>query len=149
MRPRVSAADYQALAEFRYQIRRFLNCAERAARGAGLEPQQYMVLLTVRGLPGGNAATIRALAERLQIRHHSAVELIDRLAYRGLVRRTRGTQDRRQVIIHLTRRGENLLGKLAADRLAELRDTGPELVRALHALIARTKKSGLARRAPR
>jgi DNA-binding MarR family transcriptional regulator len=141
MNRRLSPDDYRALAEFRYQIRCFLNFSEQAARSAGLEPQQYVMLLAVRGLPEGQRATIRALAERLQIRHHSAVELIDRLAHRGLVRRIRAPQDRRNVLIHLTARGERILEKLAQLRLAELRATGPALVRALEALIERTRES--------
>lgn len=137
----VSAADYRALAEFRYQIRRFLNVSDQAARAAGLEPQQYLLLLALRGLPEGRHATILTLAERLQLRHHSAVGLIDRLEKRELVRRVRGKEDRRQVLLSLTARGEQILGKLARKRLAELRFSGPELVRALDALIAATRKS--------
>jgi DNA-binding MarR family transcriptional regulator len=137
----LSPDDYRALAEFRYQIRCFLNFSEQAAHAAGLEPQQYLMLLTIRGLPEGKEATIRALAERLQIRHHSAVELIDRLAHRGLVRRSRAPQDRRNVLVHLTARGERILEELAQLRLAELRATGPALVRALDALIERTRES--------
>ena len=137
----VSVGEYRALAEFRYQIRRFLNVSDQAARAAGLEPQQYLLLLALRGLPEGKQATILTLAERLQLRHHSAVGLIDRLEKRGLVRRVRGKEDRRQVLISLTARGEQILGKLARKRLAELRATGPELVGALHAVIAATRKS--------
>src|SRR2546425_2742175 len=137
----VSVAEYRALAEFRYQIRRFLNISEQAARAAGLEPQQYLLLLALRGLPEGKQATILTLAERLQLRHHSVVGLIDRLEKRGLVRRVRGKEDRRKVLISLTARGEQILGNLARKRLAELRATGPELVRALGAVIGATRKS--------
>ncbi len=145
----VSSADYQALAEFRYQIRRFLNLAERGARAAGLEPQQYLLLLVLRGLPDEQQATIGNLAERLQVRHHSAVELIDRLAKRGLVRRVRGKQDRRNVLVHLTPRGDRVLTKLARQRLKELRGTGPALIRALDAVVARTRKRAGLRRGAR
>ncbi|HJY85250.1 MAG TPA: MarR family transcriptional regulator [Candidatus Acidoferrales bacterium] len=141
MKPQLSSDDYRALAEFRYQIRCFLTFSEQAARSAGLEPQQYVMLLAIRGLPEGREATIRALAERLQIRHHSAVELIDRLVGRGLVRRVHSPQDRRNVLIHLTARGERILERLAQLRLEELRATGPALVRALDALIERTRES--------
>lgn len=134
----VTTDDYRALAEFRYQIRRFLNYSEQAARAAGLEPQQYLMLLAIRGLPDGKEATIRTLAERLQLRHHSAVELIDRLVKRGLVRRARGRKDRRHVFIRITARGDILLSQLAQQRLEELRSTAPALVRALEALIERT-----------
>ncbi len=145
----VSVAEYRALAEFRYQIRRFLNVSEQAARAAGLEPQQYLLLLALRGLPEGKQATILTLAERLQLRHHSVVGLIDRLEKRGLVRRVRGKEDRRKVLISLTARGEQILGNLARKRLAELRATGPELVRALGAVIGATRKSAGVRGASR
>ncbi|HEX2715459.1 MAG TPA: MarR family transcriptional regulator [Candidatus Acidoferrales bacterium] len=133
----VTSTDYQALAEFRYLIRRFLNTAEQDARALGLEPQQYLLLLAVRGLPSGARATIGNLAERLHVRHHSAVELIDRLAKRGLVRRVRGMQDRRHVLVHLTTRGRSVLAQLAQKRLRELRTSGPDLVRTLNAVITR------------
>ena len=100
----MSSAEFRALAEFRYLIRLFLNGSEQAARGAGLEPQQYSLLLALRGLPDGRAATIRELAERMQLRHHSAVELVDRLERQQLLRRERSQTDRRQVILHLTLR---------------------------------------------
>ncbi len=149
MRRTVSSADYRALAEFRYQIRRFLNLAEQGARAAGLEPQQYLLLLALRGLPDEEQATIRNLAERLQVRHHSAVELIDRLAKRGLVRRVRGKQDRRHVLVHFTPRGDRVLTKLARQRLKELRAAGPALIRALDAVVARTRKRAGSRRGSR
>src|SRR2546425_9425912 len=104
----VSVAEYRALAEFRYQIRRFLNISEQAARAAGLEPQQYLLLLALRGLPEGKQkATILTLAERLQLRHHSVVGLIDRLEKRGLVRRVQGKEDRRKVLISNRRSEEH------------------------------------------
>ena len=142
-------ADDRALAEFRYQIRRFLTGSEQAVRAAGLEPQQHLLLLTVRGLPEGKEPTIRVVAERLHIRHHSAVELIDRLAKRGLVRRARGSEDRRKVLVHLTAAGEKILARLARKRLAELRANGPALVRALNAVISSTKKAAGSRPAVR
>ncbi len=132
----VSSAQYRALAQFRYQIRCFLNFSERSARESGLEPQQYLLLLAVRGLPPGQPPSIRNLAERLQIRHHSVVELIDRMAEHGFVRRARAKKDRRQVLVRLTARGERVLARLAAQRLSELRSRGPLLVRALASVIA-------------
>ncbi len=139
-------ADYRALAEFRHQIRRFLSLSDQAARAAGLEPQQYQVLLAIRGLPEGTTATIGALAEQLQLRHHSAVEMVDRMAKHGYVRRVRSTDDRREVLIGMTARAEKLLDKLAQQRLAELRETGPELVRALDRLVERTRRQANSRR---
>ncbi len=130
--------DYQSLAEFRYQIRRFLHFSEQAVRAAGLEPQQHQLLLALRGFAAsGEPASIRALAERLQIQHHSAVELVDRLVDRGFVTRSRAPSDRRQVLIRLTPRGEAELEKLAVCHMEELQKNGPALVAALDTLIRR------------
>jgi DNA-binding MarR family transcriptional regulator len=126
-----SRLNYEALADFRHEIRLFLNFSERAARTAGLEPQQHQALLALKGLPRGMRATIGALAERLQIEPHSAVELVNRLERRGLIRRRRGTADRREVLVQLTARGERLLRKLSEPHHAELQSAGPRLLRAL------------------
>lgn len=123
--------DYQALAEFRYQIRRFLNFSEQAARAAGLEPQQHQALLAIKGLPKARKATVGVLAERLQIQHHSAVEMVNRLEARGLLKRTRNLADRREVLLRLTRQGEVLLRELSLPHRAELRSAGRALLRAL------------------
>jgi len=131
----MTSAEFRALAEFRYQIRIFLNGSEEAARASGLEPQQYLLLLALRGLPMGREATIRELAERMQLRHHSVVELADRLERRSLLRRERSRDDRRQVILHLTPRGEKILTRLAEQRIAELRTAAPVLVRSLTAVM--------------
>jgi len=128
--------DYHALAEFRYQIRRFLNFSQEAARAAGIDPQQHQLLLAIRGLPEGTKPSIRALAERLQIRHHSAVELIDRSVAHGLAQRLRDGDDRRQVTIHLTAKGERLLSELSFHHRDELRTAGRELTRVLRSIIA-------------
>ena len=98
--------DYSALADFRYEIRRFLNFSETAARVAGIEPHQHQALLAIKGLPARQIATVGVLAERLHIQHHSAVELTDRLQAKGLIRRSRGQQDRREVVLQVTLRGE-------------------------------------------
>jgi len=130
-----STAEYQALAQFRFLIRRYLNNGEKAARSVGLEPQQYMGMLALRGLPPDEEPTIRSLAERLQIQHHSAVELVDRMEKRGLFRRERSKRDRRQVHVHVTPRGEKLLSRLVRHRIAELRVSAPELAHALQAVL--------------
>jgi DNA-binding MarR family transcriptional regulator len=135
----MSSDEFRALAEFRYQIRQFLNGSEQAARSAGLEPQQYLFLLALRGLPAGRTATIRELAERMQLRHHSAVEMANRLERQQLLRRERSRTDRRQVILHLTPRAEKILSRLARQRIAELRTAAPALVRALTAVIRSTR----------
>jgi DNA-binding MarR family transcriptional regulator len=135
----MSSVEFRALAEFRYQIRQYLNGSEQAARAAGLEPQQYLCLLALRGLPAGREATIRELAERMQLRHHSVVELVDRLERQQLLRREQSRTDRRRVIVHLTPRGEKILSRLARQRIAELRTAAPALVRALTAVIRSTR----------
>ncbi len=129
------AVDYRALAEFRYQIRRFLRFSEDAAREAGLEPQQHQLLLAVKGLPEGKEPTIGELADRLQIRHHSVVELIDRLESRGLARRQRSSEDRRKVRVELTPEGERILESLTVEHRNELEAAGPALLKALEELL--------------
>jgi DNA-binding MarR family transcriptional regulator len=127
--------DFKAMAELRYQIRRFLRFSETAARAAGVEPQQHQLLLAVRGLPDGLKPTIGALAERMQLQHHSTVELIDRLVDRGFLSRLRATDDRRQVFVKLTHDGEKVLNKLSLYHLQELQSTGPKFVKILQTLI--------------
>jgi DNA-binding MarR family transcriptional regulator len=133
----ITDAEYRALAALRYRIRRFIQEGDAAARRCNLEPQQYLMLLAIRGLPQGSTATIRALAERLALRHHSAVELVDRLESRGLVRRGRSTDDRREVRVSLTPRGLRLLEQVAQRRIGELRATGAALADAINALVER------------
>ena len=125
------------MAELRYRIRHFIQEGDAAARRSNLEPQQYLMLLAVRGLPKGSTATIRALAERLALRHHSAVELIDRLESRGLARRSRSADDRREVLVSLTARGLRLVEQVARRRIGELRATGAALADAINALVER------------
>ncbi len=131
--------DYRALAEFRHQIRRFLTVSEEIARSAGLQPQQYTMLLTLRGLPEDKEPTIRILAERLQIRHNSAVELANRLARRALISRVGSREDSRKVLVRLTPKGAALIEKLVRKRFAQLHSSQPALVEALNRVLARTK----------
>jgi DNA-binding MarR family transcriptional regulator len=130
--------DYQSLAEFRYQIRRFLHFSEQAARGAGLEPRQYQLMLAIKGLPPELRPRIGELADQMQIQHHSAVELVNRLAVGGYVRRERGGEDRREVLISLTPKGEKMLRELALHHKAELRAAGPALLRSLKGVMRGT-----------
>jgi len=132
----ISDADYRALAEFRYQIRRFLRFSERAAREAGMEPQQHQLLLTIKGLPSGHTATVGEIAERLQIQHHSAVELINRSEQKGVIRRTYNQSDRRLVVVELTAKGERLLRDLSVYHRTALGSFAPGLVEALEGLAA-------------
>lgn len=137
----IGLQDYRATAEFRYQIRRFLRASEQIAREYGLNPQQYQLMLAVKGLPDDHAATIGEVAERLQIQHHSTVELADRLSAKGLVRRKRDSEDRRQVLLELTSKGEKTLRELALHHREELRSTGPELVGALKNVLSSIKRN--------
>jgi DNA-binding MarR family transcriptional regulator len=138
----VTVREYRALAELRYRIRHFLHEGDTVAQAAGLEPQQYLLLLMIRGIPEGEEATIRNLAERMALKHHSAVELIDRLEAHRYVRRTRGRDDRRRVLVSLLPRGERMMEKVARRRIDELRSSGHELVRAIDHLLERAPKSG-------
>jgi DNA-binding MarR family transcriptional regulator len=139
--------DYATLATLRYQIRRFLRGRELAARAAGIAPQQYQLLLQLKGLDADGPTTVGALAERLQVRHHSAVGLVDRLARRRMVARRRDQRDRRGVVVGLTPRGEAVLRRLALQSLAELETEGPALVALLGRLIGpRARRRGESRR---
>ena len=131
---RLTLSDYQALAEFRHQIRKFLRFSERAVRAAGLEPGQYQLLLAIKGMPVSVRPRVRELADRMQIRHHSAVELSNRLEAGGYVQRQRAEDDRREVLLILTPLGERTLAELAMHHHEELRSTGPALVAALEGL---------------
>jgi DNA-binding MarR family transcriptional regulator len=125
------------LADFRYQIRRFLHFSEEAAGVEGLEPQQHQMMLAIRALDDGAGPDIGALAEHLFIRHHSAVGLIDRLEERRMVKRTRAGPDRRVVRVKLTAAGEQKLHRLSRSHRTELRNSGPRLVETLDALLQR------------
>lgn len=131
---RLVPAEYQALAAFRHEMRRFAAFSETAARGAGLTPQHHQALLAIKGAPGPGAVTVGELSERLLIRHHSAVELVDRLARAGLVQRDSDPQDRRRVLLSLTEDAERLMRELSAAHLEELRRVGPSLRSLLAAL---------------
>jgi len=133
--PQLSQADYRALAEFRYQIRSFLSFSERAARSHGLEPQQHQVLLALKGLPEGKRPTIGTIAERLCVEHHTAVTLTDRLERGGLVQRERSHQDRREVLLTISPRGEELLTQLSALHREQLKTVAPSLHRALTSVL--------------
>ncbi len=135
MATRITDGEYHALSQLRYLIRKFLQEGDETAREAGLEPQQYLLLLAIRGLEPGREASIRVLADRLSLRHHSTVELVDRLESHGLVKRTRGREDRRQVLVSLQPRGEKLLEKVVAQRIVELRSHGHALVSAIGKLL--------------
>jgi DNA-binding MarR family transcriptional regulator len=139
---RLTLSDYQALAEFRYQIRRFLHFSEQVVKQAGLERGQYQLMLAIKGMPAGVRPRIRELANRMEIRHHSAVELVNRLEAGGFVHRTRAQDDRREVLLALTPRGEQVLAELALHHHDELRSAGPELVAALRRVMREGNDAG-------
>lgn len=135
-------SDYQRLAEFRYHLRGFLRFSERAASEMGLRPQQHQALLAIKGTPGGHV-TIGILAERLGIRHNSAVELIDRLIKNSLVERRQNPRDRREVLIDLTNRAERILAKLSLAHRNEVRKLAPLLIGLLAPFESSPRKSDL------
>ncbi len=139
MEKTLTQRDYESLAEFRHQIRRFLRFSERAAREAGLEPRQHQLLLALKGLPANVRPKIAEVAERLQIQHHSAVELVNRLETAGFVRRQRGSEDRREVHLQLTPKGEKVLRELSLHHRSELRSQGPALLDSLEQLVTESR----------
>ena len=132
-------AAYRSLSEFRHQVRCFLRYSENAARAHDIEPQQHQLLLAIKGLPRGKVPTIGELAGRLQIKHHSTVDLINRLVKAGRVVRVPGKDDRREVLVRLTREGERILRHLSVEHQTELTKVGPKLMRALASAIRLAK----------
>jgi DNA-binding MarR family transcriptional regulator len=135
--PLLSTREFQALAEFRYQIRRFLRFSEDQARAAGIEPQQHQLLLAIKGLPNDVNPTIGEIASRMLIRHHSTVELVNRLAEHGAVERVPAETDHREVLVRLTKEGEAMLHSLSVAHHEELRGAGPELMKTLSKVLGR------------
>jgi DNA-binding MarR family transcriptional regulator len=136
MATRIRPGEYEALAEIRYRIRRFLVFSEASAREVGVEPQQHQLLLAIRGMPADQSLTIGRIAERLQIQHNSTVELVNRSCEKGLVEKHTSAGDRREVRLEITARGKRLLEELAVSHRTELRNAAPALVDALMALVA-------------
>jgi len=137
----LTSDQYRDLAEFRRQIRRFLYFSEATAKEHGIEAQQHQLLLAVHGLPDGTNPTIRELASRLFIQHHSAVELVDRLEITGAIVRHPGTQDKREVWVRLTPAGRAILRKLALAHRTELERSGPELAQALNSVLRHSSRA--------
>ena len=124
---RVNKAEFETLAAFRYALRRFLHFSEEAAHSAGITPQQYQALLAIKGFPGREKVTVGELAERLQLRHHSAVGLVDRLVTERLALRVASELDRRRVVIQLTERGQSIVEEIASAHRSQLKEVGPEI----------------------
>ena len=115
----MSKSEYEALAQFRYQLRRFLRFSEEATRGMGVTPLQYLLMLQIKGFPGRDWATVVELAERLQAKHHGVVALVSRCEAAGLVARNASRGDLRLVEVRLTKKGEQCLERLARLHRAE------------------------------
>jgi DNA-binding MarR family transcriptional regulator len=128
--------DIHALAEFRFTLRQFLHFSEEAAARVGLAPQQHQLLLQIAGAPAGTVTAIGYLADRLALRHHTVVELSKRSEEAGLLVRMRSPQNRRQVVLELTPAGRRILRRLSVDHTRELKELGPQLVRALRSIAA-------------
>jgi len=124
---KVTLVQYQTLAELRYALRRFLRFSEKAAYAAGVTPQQHQAMLAIKGFRGRDLITIGELAERLQVLHHSAVGLVDRLVSEKYVRRSPGREDRRKVCLALTPRGEVTLRRLSTVHREQLQHIGPHI----------------------
>lgn len=133
----ITPTHYQTLATLRRALREFLHFSQEAARSAGIPPQQHQALLAIKGFPGREYVSVRELATQLQVKHHSAVGLVDRLTRRGFVKRKMSAADRRLVEIHLTARGQALIRRLSAAHLEELRRIRPQL-RGVFDLLERT-----------
>jgi DNA-binding MarR family transcriptional regulator len=134
----LETSEYRKLEEFRFQIRRFLGFSEGAARDSGIEPQQHQALLALKGMPQDWVPTIGHLADRLMLKHHSAVGLVDRLETLGLVTRQPSRDDARQVLLRLSAKGERILHRLSLTHHKELEETGPKLVAALRSISRQT-----------
>jgi DNA-binding MarR family transcriptional regulator len=134
----LDSSEYHQLEEFRFQIRRFLSFSETAAGESGIEPQQHQALLVLKGMPAGRLPTIGHLADRLLLRHHSAVGLVDRLQSLGLVTRESSPGDARQVLVQLTTKGKHILHRLSLVHRQELEETGPKLAAVLRAISRKT-----------
>jgi len=138
LRP-LSEPEYLALAEFRYQFRLFLRHLEDSTRALGANPQQYQLILAIKGLPPDSEPTLSHLTERMQLNHNSMVELVDRCEENKLLHRSRSDSDRRQVSLSITPEGEALLRKLGAAARQELRDMGTALVDSILRLTGDTR----------
>ncbi len=135
----ISRAEYQALAEFRYQLASFLRRRRQAAESAGIEPQQYELMLAVKGLSRSTKPSIKQIADQLRLQHHSAVELTTRLVKRGLIRRQRSREDRRSVLLSITKEGQRAMDQVVHFSLTQLREEAPELLKTLARLVKKSR----------
>jgi DNA-binding MarR family transcriptional regulator len=134
-RRNLTLGEYRKLSEFRFQIRRFLRFSEDAARGKGLEPQQHQTLLAVKGAPPGEDTSIAFLAKRMQLAHHTMVELVDRVVDKGLAQRKPSTTDRRSTLVQLTPEGAKVLSDLSVFTYEQIQTKYVELLEALQRVV--------------
>src|SRR5579863_5539278 len=138
----LTRAQMRRLAEFRFQLRKFLHFSSLAAGAAGIRAQQYQLLQCVWGMPEELDPTIANVAARMLLKHNSAVELVDRTIEQGLLRRCPDPTDHRRILLRMTPQGEKLLASLAAWHVRELEETGPELIRALRRVLLTPQQNG-------
>jgi DNA-binding MarR family transcriptional regulator len=131
----LTIAEYRRLSEFRFQIRRFMRFSEDAARAKGLEPQQHQTLLAIKGAPSGEQPTIAFLANRMQLAHHTMVELVDRVVEKGLAARRPSPTDRRSTLVGLTPAGAKVLGELSVLTYQEIQTKFVELMDSLQRVL--------------
>src|SRR5580700_5070358 len=138
----IGVEQFRKLAEFRFQLRKFLHFSHAAAEQCGVRPQQYQMLQCISGMPAELDPTIANVAARMLLKHNSAVELVDRTIEQGLLRRSPDPTDHRRILLRVTPLGEKLLGSLAAWHLRELEETGPELIRSLRRVLLTPQQNG-------
>ncbi len=131
----LTLAEYRRLSELRFQIRRFLRFSEDAARSRKLEPQQHQTLLAIKGAPAGEEPTIAFLAKRMQLAHHTMVELVDRVVEKGLAQRKPSTTDRRSTLVQLTPEGSKVLSELSTFTYEQLQTKFGEMLEALQEVV--------------
>ena len=134
------------LAEFRYELRKYLCFSELCSTQAGLQPQQHQLLLQIAGAPPSTLVTISYVADRLRLRHHTAVELSKRCEESGLVRRSHDAVDRRCVVLEVTALGRRILESLSEDHARELHELAPRMIRALTQISSASERATFARR---
>ncbi len=135
----LSQAEYERLAEFRYQLARFLRRRKDAARAEGLQPQQYELLLAVYGLSKRKQPTIKEVAAQLCLEHHTVVELADRLEQRKLLVRRPSHSDKRVVLLELTSSGRASLGRIVHFSFSQLHEEGPALIQSLRRILEKRR----------
>jgi DNA-binding MarR family transcriptional regulator len=138
---KLDAAHLRRLAEFRFQLRRFLHVSQAAAERMGLHNQQYQMLQCIGGMPENMTPTIANVAKRMLLKHNSTVELVDRTIEQGLLRRVGDAADHRRILLRVTPQGERILAALAEFHTRELEQSGPELVRALDGILGASSRS--------